>query len=239
MISKEQKEDKIIEKLSKTDLTKFIKVNVTVLEEDSIKEGTGNPTDQLMMTVSILDKVSKLLEVYGKMSGKEGLLLLDGKSIKTPEDVTFYSQFALEGSSFILVVGGESLGVPLLWKRFKLDYLTGYDYMSESRLDCISYIPNKNITFIGFGQYANYHSKDMTYRVKLGVDDGEMSEPIEVSKPDSEKDQEKKWHTILLSELGLKPMKIKADQKLHIGIMLNVGSDNHEHRSHFYGYEGE
>jgi hypothetical protein len=76
--------------------------------------------------------------------------------------------------------------------------------------------------------------------VRLAVDDNDMSEPIEIAKTEADADPEKKWQTILLSEIGLKPMKIKAGQKLHIGIQMRPGSnDDYTLRAHFYGYEGE
>jgi hypothetical protein len=141
VVCKLPKDEKRVEKLKDTDLTKFIKIKVTVLEENTVEESTGNSFDHLEMTVGILDKVSKLVDVYAKMSEKEGAFVLDGKIIKNPEDVTFYSQFAVEGSNFAMVCGGEKLGTPIMWKRFKLDYLDSYDYMSESSLDAVTFVP--------------------------------------------------------------------------------------------------
>jgi hypothetical protein len=51
---------------------------------------------------------------------------------------------------------------------------------------------------------------------------------------DDEKDPEKKWFTIDIRELGIKPIKVNEGDKIHV--LTRVGND--EQRRCFYGYSG-
>lgn len=73
----------------------------------------------------------------------------------------------------------------------------------------------------------------MTYKIKFAFNEEDACEEVELEKPDEEKDPEKKWHTITLKDLGVKPMRVKADTQIHI--IIRVTSDDYEIRRCFYG----
>jgi hypothetical protein len=105
--------------------------------------------------------------------------------------------------------------------------------MNVTYYDAVCFVPKTNVYFHGFGVMANYNGKDLTYKIKWSIDD-EMSEEYEVSKVDSEKDPDRKWHSINLSEIGVKPIKVSEGQKIHCLIKVT----NDDVRRCLYGYSG-
>ena len=82
---------------------------------------------------------------------------------------------------------------------------------------------------------GSYNKKDINYKVCWEIDD-DRSEEFEVMKPYADIDEEKKWQTILLKDLGVKPIKVSSDS--HIHILIKVMSSDYEQRRCLYGSEG-
>lgn len=119
------------------------------------------------------------------------------------------------------------------WIRFGDFYLTDYYYMNTTYYDACVFVPKCAINFMGFGVMASYNNMDCKYKVQWSIDD-EKSEEYEIEKADGDKDPEKKWHEIRLSDFGVKPIKISEGTKLHCKI--KVCSD--DYRRCYYGYSG-
>jgi hypothetical protein len=109
--------------------------------------------------------------------------------------------------------------------------------METYSFDAVAFVPKVNIKFHGFGIFGSYNNKTATYKVKFAFDEEEPGEEMEIMKPDEEKDPENKWHSIMLHELGMKPMKVSAGTQIHI--VIKVTSDDYEIRRCFYGTDGE
>ena len=74
------KSESLQKKCKQSELTKFITVNLKIVNSEEIDQ-----TDICSYKVNIYDKVAKL----GKLSGKDGKLLFDGKVIENPDDDSF------------------------------------------------------------------------------------------------------------------------------------------------------
>ena len=61
-----------------------------------------------------------------------------------------------------------------------------------------------------------------------------MSEEYELEFADSAKDPERKWHTIDIRDVGVKPIKVNEGQVIHVKTKV----DNDDMRRCFYGYSG-
>lgn len=105
--------------------------------------------------------------------------------------------------------------------------------MNQSYFDAVIFKPKCNIVFHGFGLFANYNGHNLDLKVAWAIGE-EKSDEFTLTKRDDEKDSEKKWHTITLNELGVKPIKVLEGTQIHV--MAKVTNDNC--RRVFYGYEG-
>ena len=105
--------------------------------------------------------------------------------------------------------------------------------MNTRYWDAVVFIPKRNIIFHGFGVFANYNNKDLTYKVGWNINDADSDE-YEIAKVDADKCVEKKWHEINLKELGVKPIKVAEGTKIHCKIRVT----DDDHRRCFYGYSG-
>ncbi len=63
------------------------------------------------------------------------------------------------------------MGPTVQWRRLKSYSLNDYFYLSDSSYDAVTFIPQIDIFFTGFGVFSNYHQKDMTYMVKVPIND--------------------------------------------------------------------
>ena len=104
--------------------------------------------------------------------------------------------------------------------------------MEHFDFDAVAFIPKRNIIFHGFGIYGNTESKDVLYKVCWNIN-GEDSEEHEIQKFAADMCPEKKWHQISLKELGVKPIKVAEDTKIHIKVKVTV--DDMEIRRCYYG----
>jgi hypothetical protein len=124
-----------------------------------------------------------------------------------------------------------------MWIRFPEFYYTDYFYMNTTYYDAVVFVPKKNIVFFGWGLFANYNGKDISYKVAWRIGkDGVKSDEHEVSFLDSEKDPEKKWNTVDLRKLGVKPIRVSEGEHIHVMAKIVEGTD--DARRCFYGYGG-
>lgn len=108
--------------------------------------------------------------------------------------------------------------------------------MEKNYPDAICFKPKANVMWHGFGLFASYNSKDIKYKLKWCFDEEAVpGEWTEFTKPFSEL-LEDKTQSILFKDLGIKPIKVSADQKIHI--IMTVDSDEGDIRRHNYGREG-
>lgn len=143
--------------------------------------------------------------------------------------------FAYDKSVITLVSGAGGGGPQITWKRFKRDVLNDYYYLEQSTWDSVIFIPQTNIVFHGFGAYSSWNNCAVSYNIKWALDDEEPCEQTEITKEDAEKD-EQKCFTFTLKELGSKPVKVKAEQKLHV--CMKIVRQEYEQRRCFYGSDG-
>lgn len=122
---------------------------------------------------------------------------------------------------------------PICWVRFPEFYYTDYFCMNPRYWDAVVFKPKRNVWFFGWGILANYNNKDMKIKFQWKIGE-EQSEEYELDFPDGEKDEEKKWHTIDIRNVGCKPIKVNEGERIHV--KAKVGSD--ETRRCFYGYSG-
>ena len=104
----------------------------------------------------------------------------------------------------------------------------------------MAFTPRKDVWFMGFGVMTNYHEKDWTLIVKWRIgDQGEdyVSDDHTIELPYSEKDVEKKWQTIDIRQLGVKPLKVSEGIKIHC--MIKVDRDDSTYLRCRYGYSGD
>ena len=119
--------------------------------------------------------------------------------------------------------------------RFPVFYLNDYFYLSENEWDAITFVPKRNVKFLGFGAMGNYHKKDMKYKIKWVID-GEESEEHTIEVKEAEDRIENKWYLFRLKDLGVKPIKVSDGGK--IDICMKCCSDDYEYRRTSYGYHG-
>jgi hypothetical protein len=121
-----------------------------------------------------------------------------------------------------------------MWIRFPEFYLTDYYYMNTVYWDAVVFVPKRNIVFLGWGIFANYNSKDVTCMVQWQIGEESKSEEYEVELIDSEKDEEKKWFTVDIRDLGQKPIKVSEGTQITVKVKVT----NDDNRRCFYGYCG-
>jgi len=134
--------------------------------------------------------------------------MCNGKLLENMADTTFAKNFILDGEKIIILSSEEACGPAQKWVRFPNLYLTDYFYMETYSFDAVTFIPKKTIKFQGFGIMSSYNNKDMTYKIRWVIDDDESCEEYEWSFPDADKDPEKKWFEVKLSDFGISPIKV-------------------------------
>lgn len=231
----DSKEKETLLDVHQSDLTKDITVEVKIVGSDGLKE-SDQTTNNLKLQVNIGDKLSKILETIQKLGIDGGSLIYTGTQFEVPEDQSFQKALVLNKGIFIISQGGGAKE-PIMWNRFKDWRTDDYFYMEKDYADAICFKPKQTIFWQGFGMFGSWNKKDIKYRLKWCFDDEEQpSEWMhEFTKPNDEL-QEDKTQRILLKDLGVKPIKMVADQKLHI--IVTVDSYEGEIRRHFYGREG-
>lgn len=168
--------------------------------------------DNMSLKVNIYDKLSKIEEVF-KHDEVSGYFSCNGKILENLADTTFVKEFIMEGSKISLVCNEEGGSTFVKWVRFPDFYTTDYFYMETHNWDAVTFVPKRNVKFFGFGIFASYNNKDMEYKIKYQIGD-DMSEEFIYQIADAEKDPEKKWFEILLTNLGAKPVKVAADTNI-------------------------
>lgn len=145
--------------------------------------------------------------------------MFGGKIIEKPEEITFAQSKVLEGAKFAMIQASSS-SPPILWKRFKRIYYNDYYYLRVTPdFDAVTFIPRRNVYFMGFGLISHYHKSDMVYNICWAID-GEKSDVHKIEMKDAEKDPTHKWFTVNLKELlGIKP--IKCSEGTKIDVMVN------------------
>ena len=80
-------------------------------------------------------------------------------------DQTFAKLFVKSGSKFGVMRGGVPMKEPTRYIRFSQypDY-EDYDNVYNFRPDAIIFVPKQKINFMGFGQFTNFHKKDMNLK---------------------------------------------------------------------------
>ena len=79
-----------------------------------------------------------------------------------------------------MVVENESVGgAAKKWDRFIKLRLQDYYYMSYNYWDAVCYVPQKAITFLGFGVLGHYNNNDCNHKVQWVIED-DASEEVEV-----------------------------------------------------------
>ena len=136
------------------------------------------------------------------------------------------------GKIAVVSAAGSSLK-PIMWVRFPEFYYTDYFYMNTRYWDAVIFKPKRNIWFFGWGLFANYNGKDIKVKIQWKIDE-EQSEEFELEFADGSKDAEKKWHTIDIRDVGVKPIKVNEGQVIHVKTKV----DDDEMRRCFYGYSG-
>jgi len=114
--------------------------------------------------VGIDDKLIKIIDAYNAMGESTGFISINDKVIENPDTKTFVSIFADKSTPFVLNSSVESLNMRM-WVRFPKFYLTDYYYMNTRYYDAVIFKPKQNISFMGFGVFANYNGSDVEYTV--------------------------------------------------------------------------
>lgn len=78
---------------------------------------------------------------------------------------------------------------------------TDYYHLNTRYADAVAFVPNRDVTFHGFGILQHYDKKDVTYTVKWVIDE-EESEWFDYFCAIGDKDPEKNWHEIKLKEIS-------------------------------------
>ena len=183
------------------------------------------------LKVNINEKLSKINDIFA-LDNYGGFMMQGGKLINSPDETTFQKSFTKDLSKFAVVCSDSSKAASK-WCRFPEYYLTDYYYMNTRYWDAVVFIPKRNVIFHGFGVFANYNGKDVTYKVQWNINDAD-SEEFEIMKSDGDKDPEKKWHDINIKDLGCKPVKVAEGTRIHCKIKVT----DDDHRRCFYGYSG-
>ena len=92
-------------------------------------------------------------------------------------------------------------------------------------------MPNKDIYFHGFGVFASYDNKDITYNVKWIIGDEDTDPPLHTISFENAQKDEHRCHTIMLEQLGEKPVKVSEGTKIHCVFK----TDNNDTRRCCYG----
>jgi len=199
-----------------------------------VKNLTANQSenDILFLNVKINENLSKIQEVLGE-DGVQGFLTYNGKLVESPKDTTFAKLFVKNNGKIAVVSAAGSGLQPIMWVRFPEFYYTDYFYMNTRYWDAVVFKPKRTIWFFGWGLFANYNGKDIKVKIQWKIDE-EQSEEFEMEFADGSKDAEKKWHTIDIRDVGVKPIKVNEGQVIHVKTKV----DDDEMRRCFYGYSG-
>lgn len=233
---KSEKDDENVKTIAEEGLTKLISVQVRKIDLSEVKSmgATSAETASLIASfrVQTTDKIEKLTKLVEMATGGAGDLFVDGKAVADLE-LTFAQMGIKEGAKLAMPVEGASSGPRQIWKRFLNIKHTDYYYMSYNYWDAICFIPQKNITWYGFGVLSNRDNNNVqhTYKYFLEEDGVELGE---LSHADADKDPEMKTFLVdLKSDFGIAPVKVAAGQKLHI----LMKAKNEESRRTWYIYE--
>ena len=102
MVSGEKQDNKGESKTVKeSDLTKFISVKVLIADENAIEDGENRYLNEFDMKVNVNDNVGKIVSAIEALEGSRAPIIFKSKLIKAPDDVTFKSIYACEGSQFL------------------------------------------------------------------------------------------------------------------------------------------
>lgn len=188
-----------------------------------------------MFKVNINDKLSKIIASVESITGSGGQLVHQGQLIDVPEDLSFQKAFATFNSVFMLSKGAGAKP-PIEWVRFKSLQKDDYFYMEKDYPDAVCFKPNLNVFWQGFGMMSNWHGKEIKYLFAYALDDEEKCDWIEFTKGGDAIDKEREVFLVTMQDLGLKPIKIAADQKLHL--VIKIEAYDSETRRHRYGRDG-
>ena len=131
---------------------------------EAVKEyGKEGAYETMSLNVNISDKLSKIGEIMTAVSGINGFVVFNGKHY-TQDDNTF-QKISIPDNGVLILSCGDSVGQPRQWKRFNKYRTDDYYYLESNYPDAITYIPEVDIHFLGFGIFSSYHKKDITYKI--------------------------------------------------------------------------
>ena len=130
--------------------------------------------------MKISDAMHKIVDICSKLSNRTGFLIFNGHLISKPKEVTFKQALVHDGDTFLLNCG-DFPDQPVQWVRFLKHKLDDYCYMNTYP-DAVAFVPKRKIIWYGFGLYANYHGKEIKYKVQFAIDDEEPSDEFEITR---------------------------------------------------------
>lgn len=184
------------------------KINLSDIKKLGTTTGV-TAADISSFKVQTTDKVEKLKDLVQMATGGAGDLFANGKAISDLSQ-TFAQMNIKEGSKLAMPFEGDAGGKKTTWVRFLKIKHTDYYYMSYNCWDAICFVPQKNITWYGFGVMSSRDSRNVQHIYKYFLED-EGVELGEVSHEDGDKDPE--WKTFevdLKKDFGMSPVKVAA-----------------------------